>query len=200
MGEPEGAVVLLHGRGTNEHDLFPLIDLLDPDRRLVGVTPRGPLTLPPGGAHWYVVREVGYPDPDTFRASFEILSSWLEELPTELGFPPDRLVVGGFSQGCAMSYALALGPAPARPKALIALSGFIPRVDGFEIDLAGRRLPVAIGHGTYDPIIPVQFGREARDLLERAGFDVIYRESPMAHSVDPEFLADLVPWLTSNLR
>ena len=64
--EPEGALVLLHGRGTDEHDLFPLIDLLDPEARLVGVTPRGPLSLPPGGAHWYVVREVGYPDPDTF--------------------------------------------------------------------------------------------------------------------------------------
>jgi phospholipase/carboxylesterase len=195
--EPEGALVLLHGRGTDEHDLFPLIDLLDPERRLVGVTPRGPLSLPPGGAHWYVVRAIGYPDPDTFRASFEALSSWLEALPAELGFPPDRLVLGGFSQGCVMSYALALGPSAARPVALIALSGFIPTVDGFELDLTGRRLPVAIGHGTFDPIIPVQFGREARDLLERAGFDVTYRETPMAHSVDPDYLTELGAWLGS---
>ena len=60
-GEPEGLLVLLHGRGADERDLFPLLDLLDPERRLLGVTPRGPLTLPPGGAHWYVVREIGYP-------------------------------------------------------------------------------------------------------------------------------------------
>ena len=65
-GEPEGALVLLHGRGVTEHDLFPLLDLLDPDRRLVGYAPGGPLALPPGGRHWYVVPRVGYPDPDTF--------------------------------------------------------------------------------------------------------------------------------------
>ena len=59
-GEAEGALVLFHGRGADEKDLFPLLDLLDPDRRLVGATPRGPLSLPPGGAHWYAVHEIGY--------------------------------------------------------------------------------------------------------------------------------------------
>ena len=63
--------MLLHGRGTDEHDLFPLLDLLDPERRLVGFTPRAPLTLPPGGYHWYISREVGRPDPDTFRSTFD---------------------------------------------------------------------------------------------------------------------------------
>ncbi len=65
-GEPVGALVLLHGRGADEHDLFPLFDALDPEGRLVGVAPRGPLSLPPGGAHWYAVHEIGYPDPATF--------------------------------------------------------------------------------------------------------------------------------------
>src|SRR4029450_3123659 len=51
-GEPEGLLVLFHGRGADEHDLYPVLDLLDPDRRLLGVTPRGPLSLPPGRAHW----------------------------------------------------------------------------------------------------------------------------------------------------
>ncbi len=59
-GEPEGALVLLHGRGVDENDLYPLIDVLDPERRLVGLTPGAPLTnVPPGGRHWYVIREVG---------------------------------------------------------------------------------------------------------------------------------------------
>jgi phospholipase/carboxylesterase len=173
--------------------------MLDPEARLVGVTPRGPLSLPPGGAHWYIVREVGYPDTDTFRASFEALSGWLDALPEELGFPPERLVLGGFSQGCAMTYALGLGTGRPSPLALIALSGFVPRVNGFELDLEGRSMPVAIGHGSFDPIIPVQFGREARDLLEAAGFDVTYRETPMAHSVDPEFVNELAGWLTQKL-
>ena len=64
--EPEGALVLLHGRGADEHDLFPLLDALDPERRLLGVTPRGPLSLPPGGAHWYRLGGIPTPDPDTF--------------------------------------------------------------------------------------------------------------------------------------
>ena len=67
VSDPEGLLVLFHGRGADEHDLFPLLDLLDPSRRLLGVTPRGPLHLPPGGAHWYAVHEIGYPDPDNLR-------------------------------------------------------------------------------------------------------------------------------------
>ena len=69
-GEPEGALVLIHGRGADENDLFPVLDYLDPERRFLGVTPRGPLSLPPGGAHWYMVREIGYPDRETFLHSY----------------------------------------------------------------------------------------------------------------------------------
>ena len=76
--DPEGALVLLHGRGADEHDLFPLLDMLDPERRLLGATARGPLSLPPGGAHWYVVRRVGYPDPETFHSTYPELAGWLD--------------------------------------------------------------------------------------------------------------------------
>jgi phospholipase/carboxylesterase len=199
-GVPEGVLVLLHGRGTSEHDLFPLLDLLDPEGRLVGVTPRGPLSLPPGGAHWYVVREVGFPDPGTFFATYEALAAWVDALPGALGAPAGRIVLGGFSQGAVMSYAVGLGAGRPSPVALIALSGFIPVVEGFELDLESRAgLPVAIGHGTFDPIIPVHFGREARERLEQAGLEVVYRESPMAHSVDPAFLHELAPWIREAL-
>jgi phospholipase/carboxylesterase len=187
--DPQGALVLLHGRGTSEDDLFPLLDALDPQRRLVGLTPRGPLTMPPGGAHWYVVRQVGYPDPATFHPTFELLSSWFDSIETELGVPKDRTILGGFSQGGVMSYALGLGKGRPRPAGIIALSCFMPTVDGFELDLSGLEgYPVAIGHGTYDPIIEVEWGRQARERLTEAGADVTWRESPMPHSVDPQFL------------
>jgi phospholipase/carboxylesterase len=196
-GAPEGALVLFHGRGADEHDLFPLIDALDPERRLLGATARGPLSLPPGGAHWYVVREVGYPDPDTFHATYAQAGEWLDQLLAEHDIPPERAILGGFSQGAVMSYALGLGADRPRPAGLIALSGFIPQVEGFELgDASG--LPVAIGHGTYDPVIGVEFGREARDRLEQAGADVTYRESPMAHTIDPGFLADLRNWVSAR--
>src|SRR4051794_21681903 len=125
-GEAEGALVLFHGRGADEHDLFPLLDALDPERRLLGVTPRAPLSLPPGGAHWYRLGGIPTPDPGTFWPSYEALGALLDELPV----PVDQVVLGGFSQGAVMSWALGLGGGRPRPAALLALSGFIPTVEG----------------------------------------------------------------------
>jgi phospholipase/carboxylesterase len=200
-GEPEGALVLFHGRGTSEHDLFPLFDLLDPEGRLAGAAPRGPLSFPPGGAHWYgPVRRVGYPNEETFNAGLARVAEWLAALHAELGVPIERTVLGGFSQGAVMAYALGLGRDRPAPAGIIALSGFVPRAEGFELDLEHRAgLPVAIGHGSLDPIIGVEWGREARELLERAGAAVSYREAPLPHTVDPAFLGDLRGWLRDVL-
>jgi phospholipase/carboxylesterase len=188
---PEGALVLFHGRGTSEHDLAPLLDMLDPERRLVGFTPRGPLSLPPGGAHWYSVARIGFPDSETFHATYASAGSWLDAVLAEEGVSHDRAVVGGFSQGAVMSYALGLGAGRPRPAGIVALSGFMPTVEGFEVDLAGRAgLPVAIGHGVYDPVIGVEWGHDARDRLTAAGADLLYREYRMGHTVHPDFLAE----------
>jgi phospholipase/carboxylesterase len=195
-GEPAGALVLFHGRGADELDLYPLLDFLDPEQRLLGVTPRGPFSFPPGGAHWYALREVGYPDRDTFLATYRDVDAWLDGFLAEHGIGHDRTVLGGFSQGAVMAYSFSLGRGRPRPAALIALSGFIPTVDGLELDLSAIP-PVAIGHGTFDPIISVEFGRQARKVLEDAGASVIYREYPLGHAVDPEFLTELRPWLLS---
>jgi len=194
-GEAVGALVLFHGRGADENDLFPLLDFLDPERRLVGATPRGPLSLPPGGAHWYVVREIGFPDKPTFDASYELASAWLAAFAEQTGVPPEQTVLGGFSQGAVMTYALGLGRGRPRPAGLIALSGFVPTVDGFELDLSAPLPPVAIGHGTYDPVISVEWSRRARQQLERAGADVLYREYPLPHAIDPGYLSELSSWL-----
>ena len=198
--DPEGLLVLFHGRGADEHDLFPLLDLLDPDRRLLAATPRGPLHLPPGGAHWYAVREIGYPEPETFADTYARASSWLDDLARAAGIPPERMVVGGFSQGAVMTYALGLGRGRPRPTGLIAMSGFVPTVPGFAVDLEPPLPRVAIGHGALDPVISVDWGRRARDLLTQAGADVDYRESPhMGHSIDPMFLRELPNWLATTL-
>jgi phospholipase/carboxylesterase len=191
----QGALVLFHGRATDEHDLYPLLDALDPERRLLGVTVRGPLSFPPGGAHWYAVRQIGFPDSATFLSTYAQASRWLDDLLAEHAIGLERTVLGGFSQGAVMSYALGLGADRPRPGGIIALSGFIPTVDGFELgDPAG--LSVAVGHGTYDPVIGVEFGRAARDRLVEAGAEVTWRESPMGHSIDPDYLDELRGWLS----
>jgi phospholipase/carboxylesterase len=189
-GDAAGALVLFHGRGADEHDLLPLLDALDPERRLDGYCPRGPLSLPPGGAHWYAVPRVGYPDPPTFGEGFAAAAGFVDDLPHE------NVVLGGFSQGAVMSLAVGLGHGRPRPKAILVFSGFIPEVEGWS--LGGEPWPaIAIGHGSYDEIIPVELGRRARDRLVAAGAAVLYRESPTGHAIDPGFVSDLRPFLRS---
>ena len=195
-GPAAGALVLLHGRGADEHDLFPLLDLLDPERRLLGATARGPLRLPPGGAHWYAVRAIGFPDPDTFHSTYPRLTGWLDALLADSGIGHDRLVLGGFSQGSVMSYAVGLGDGRPPPAGIIGLSGFIPTVDRFAVDLGDRAgVRVAIGHGRADPVIGVEWGRDARDRLREAGAEVTYEEHPGGHGIDPGFLRKLPAWV-----
>jgi phospholipase/carboxylesterase len=189
-GEPQGALVLNHGRGSDERDLYGLLDELDPERRLLGVTTGAPLTnVPPGGRHWYLVPRVGYPDHDTFHSSYGLLTEFLDGFLGERGIGWERTVIGGFSMGAVMSYSVALGPGRPVPGGLLAFSGFIPTVDGWQPDLAGReQLPVLIHHGANDPIIPVEFGRRARELLDAGGLAPEYVETDAGHWLPPEAL------------
>ena len=195
-GDPAGAIVLLHGRGTSERDLLPLLEVLDPDRRLVGALPRGPLELPPMGNHWYIVPRVGYPDPDTFNASYASLDSWLQGLAEKTGVPPERTLIGGFSQGTVMAWALGLGPGRPRPAGILAMSGFIPTVPDFELSWDNAKgLPIFISHGAADPVISADFGRDAKERAKAAGADVLYRETDVPHMVDPRIVPGLIEWV-----
>ena len=154
-GDPAGLVVLHHGRGADEHDLLGLADVLDPERRLHFVTPRAPLQLPgwPGN-HWYVVPRVGFPDHDTFHAAYRKLADLHDELWERTGTTPEQTVFGGFSMGSVMSYALGLGPDRPAPAGILAFSGFVPTVDGWQPSLADRTGTRAfIAHGRHDPIM-----------------------------------------------
>jgi phospholipase/carboxylesterase len=199
--EPEGLLVLHHGRGTDERDLLGLADALDPERRLLTVTPRAPLRLPGSpGYHWYLVPRVGYPDPETFLAARAALAALHDRLWVESGVGPERTVLGGFSMGTAMSYAMALGADRPAPAGVLAFSGFVPTVEGWTPSLGDRPATrVFIAHGSRDPVIEVGFARRARQLLETAGIDVEYRESGVGHQIDPVHLADAAHWLERTL-
>jgi phospholipase/carboxylesterase len=198
-GEPAGLLVLHHGRGADEHDLLGLADVLDPQRRLHVATPRGPLQLPGWpGHHWYVVPRVGYPDPDTFHAAYAALAAFHDGLWERTGTTPETTVLGGFSMGSVMSYSLGLGADRPAPAGILAFSGFVPVVDGWEPDLP-RDTRVFIAHGRRDPVMEVGFARRARELLEAGGLEVEYHESDAAHHIDPAHVPPAVAWLGTTL-
>jgi phospholipase/carboxylesterase len=201
FGDAKGLLILHHGRGADEHNLLALSDVLDPRRRLHVVTPRAPLELPGSpGYHWYLVPRVGHPDPDTFRAAREALAELHDELSEQTGIEPARTVLGGFSMGCVMSYTLGLDPSRPRPAGILAFSGFIPTVAGWQPDLAGRLgLPVFIAHGRQDQVIAVDFGREAAVRLRDGGLSVDYHESDASHHIDPRELPAAAEWLANTI-
>jgi len=202
LGDPEGLLVLHHGRGADEHDLLTLADVLDPERRLHVATPRAPLQLPGWpGYHWYVVPRVGYPDPETFKAAFGALADFHDDLWERTGVTPERTVLGGFSMGSVMSYSLGLAGDRPAPAGILAFSGFVPVVDGWEPSLADRTGTRAfIAHGRSDPIMNVSFARQAHELLGGGGLDVEYHESDAGHLIDPAHVPAAVDWLATTLR
>jgi phospholipase/carboxylesterase len=200
-GDAEGLLVLHHGRGTDERDLLGLAEVLDPGQRLLLVAPRAPLVLPGShGYHWYLVPRVGYPDRETFEAARAALAELQDRLWEQTGLGPERTVLGGFSMGTVMSYAMALSSERPVVAGILAFSGFVPTVEGWEPALADRTSTrVFIAHGRRDPVIGIEFARRARELLEGAGLDVSYRESEVGHQIDPAHLADASGWLRETL-
>jgi phospholipase/carboxylesterase len=187
-GEAEGLLVLHHGRGSDEHELLRAADVLDPQRRLHVITPRGPLA-PEGtsGRHWYLVDSPGHPDRASFGDSYAALSELLEDRWRCTGIAPERTILGGFSMGAVMSYTLGLGSGRPRPAGILAISGFLPAIEGWQADLPARSgLPVLIAHGV-------------RDRLLGAGLEVSYCESEVSHRIDPRLLADAATWVSGAL-
>jgi phospholipase/carboxylesterase len=201
-GDPEGLLILHHGRGTDERDLIGLADFIDPEKRLRVVSPRAPLQLPGSpGYHWYLVPRVGYPDPETFEAARAALAELHDELWEESGIGPERTVLGGFSMGAVMSYTMGLSAERPAVAGILAFSGFVPTVEGWEPALSDRAETRAfVSHGRRDPVIGIEFAERARELLSEGGLDVTYRESDLGHQIDPAHLREASAWLGEVLR
>jgi phospholipase/carboxylesterase len=200
-GQAQGLLVLHHGRGSNEHDLITLADALDPQRRLHVVAPRAPLQLSGWpGYHWYLVPRVGHPDHDTFHAAKAALAQLHDELWKRTGISPAQTVLGGFSMGSAMSYALGLSAERPAPAGVLIFSGFIPAVDDWQPSIADRReMRAFVAHGRQDPVISVELARSARDRLTQGGIEVSYHESDAAHHIDPAHLPLAADWLAATI-
>ena len=146
-----------------------------------------------------MVPRVGFPDPDTFHSAYRELAAFHDDCFQRFGIAPDRTVLGGFSMGSVMSYALGLGPDRPAPAGILAFSGFIPVVEGWEPDLAGRSTHIFVAHGRNDPIMEIGFAHRARELLEAGGLEVEYQESDVAHQIDPAHLQAATLWLGTTL-
>jgi phospholipase/carboxylesterase len=196
-----GLLVLHHGRGTDELDLLPLADALDPERQVHVVTPRAPLRLGSApGWHWYLVPRVGHPDPDSFHTAYARLAAFHDELWERTGIGPSRTVLGGFSMGAVMSYALGLAADRPPPAGIMAFSGFIPTVEGWQPSLADRfGLPVFLAHGRADPVIEIGFAERARSELEAGGLSVDYHEFGGGHEISAAVIGPARAWLGSAL-
>jgi phospholipase/carboxylesterase len=191
------AILLLHGRGADERDLLGLIGAFDP--RLLVVGARAPLSLG-WGYQWYELVEVGTPGPVGFARSLDLLGRFIPEIVAGYDVDPARLILLGFSQGAVMSAALALSR-PELAAGAVLLSGYLPPLADLEPDDARLGdFPVFVGHGIDDPIIPISFGRQARDELTRLGVDLTYREYPIEHRISDEELADVASWIATRLR
>lgn len=199
--DPAGLLLLHHGRGTDESDLLPLAGVLDPERRLHVVAPRAPLQLPGSpGYHWYVVPRVGHPDHETFDSAFAALADLHDELWQRTGLGPERTVLGGFSMGTVMSYALGLAASRPAPAGILAFSGFMPTVESWTPHLSDRtHVKALIAHGRRDPVIDVGYARRAHETLTAAGLEVDYRESNAGHNIDPGDLPRAGAWLATVL-
>ena len=192
-------LVLLHGRGDSAAGILPLAYEFERDDLLV-ISAQAPLELGgvmAGGYEWYRLREPRRLDEATLRASLAALAEFLDTVKASYPVDPERVVLLGFSQGAVMSLgAQALGPESVA--GVIALSGYFPiEVESEAGNLVGR--PAFVAHGIHDDIIPVEAGRRTRDLLERHGMDLTYREYAMAHQVNAEEVGEVRGWVDKML-
>ena len=191
--EPDRLLMLIHGKGADEHDLEPLIPYLDPEGRFLTVLPRAPLSFVEGW-QWYETDGIPKGGPELI-SSVDALDDLLDSSCAEYGFDRSQSIVAGFSQGCALTLTLGLRRSDRpRPAGLLGMSGFLPEREGLEYDFASAP-PVLIQHGTADPLISATYGRRAAARLGAEGVPVVYREYGMAHQVTLESTQDAMAWL-----
>ncbi len=194
-------LILLHGVGSNEQDLFELAPYLDP--RFLVLSARAPIQLSPGSYAWFHVQFIGGAprvNADEAERSRLRLAEFIRQAVESRQADPGRVLLMGFSQGAIMSQSVML----TRPDLLagvVAMSGrILPEVRPLAVppaQLAG--FPVLVQHGLYDQVLPIEYGRDTRGYLSTLPVDLSYREYPMGHQITDESLADAAAWLTGRL-
>jgi phospholipase/carboxylesterase len=206
---PRASLIVLHGLGADGNDFAPLaseLDLADvgPVRFVLPNAPVRPVTINGGYRMraWYDIlgtETQGIQDEAGLRASLQLVEGLIER-EKQRGIPAGRIVLAGFSQGCAMSLLTGLRHRE-RLAGIVGLSGYLPLAEttAAERSEANRATPVFLAHGQFDNVVVLQRGTQSRDALRALGYDVEWHEYPMAHSVCMEEVADLNTFLRKAL-
>jgi phospholipase/carboxylesterase len=208
--EPAATLIVLHGLGADGTDFIPMCDALDlasvgPLRFVMPRAPERPVTINNGMRMraWYDILAADLQRREDVAGLREAVRQTHALLDRERarGVPAHRIVLAGFSQGCAVALLAGLRY-PERLAGLAGLSGYLPLADttAAERSEANRNLPIFMAHGQRDPVVVMPRGSASRDALLALGYDVEWHEYPMEHSVCMEEVADLNRWLTTHLR
>ena len=205
---PASAIIWLHGLGADGHDFVPMasqLDLMVPVRFVFPHAPMIPVTL--NGNYpmraWFDVCErtlVGSENTDSIQQSKLLLEKLIEK-QIKLGIPPERIILAGFSQGCAMVLHTGLRY-PKQLAGLLCLSGYLPLKENLakERNAVNQQIPIFMAHGEHDNIVPFEHGVESRDFLNALGYKVEWNSYLMQHTVCNNEIQDINRWLNQVLQ
>lgn len=191
-------LLLLHGYGSNEEDLFSFASEL-PEEYYV-ISARAPYDMMYGSYAWYAINfdadENKFSDIEQAKTSRDLISNFIDELLANYAIDSNNVNLIGFSQGCILSYAVALSY-PQKIKRVVAMSGYfnaeIATENFKENDFSN--LKIFASHGSVDQVVPVEWARKAEPALKQLGIDIVYKEYPIGHGVSPQNFYDFKNWL-----
>jgi phospholipase/carboxylesterase len=206
---PRATVIILHGLGADGKDFYPVaqeldLDAVGPVRFVFPHAPVMPVTINNGYRMraWYDIlgsELTRKEDEAGLRSSMQRVDALIEAEKAR-GVPANRIVLGGFSQGCAMSLLTGLRHRE-RLAGIVGMSGYLPLAATTHAERtdANALTPIFLAHGNFDPVVPLAAGLASRDALQRLGHPVAWHQYPMPHSVCPQEIADLNAWLLDVL-
>jgi phospholipase/carboxylesterase len=194
-------LLLLHGYGSNEEDLFSFATEL-PDEYYI-VSARAPYNMQYGAYAWYAINfdadENKFSDHEQAKISRDLIAQFIDELIQTYPIDSKNVTLVGFSQGSILSYAIALSH-PDKVQRVVALSGYVsePILEENYLRNDLSKLKIFHSHGTVDQVIPVEWARKTKPFLEKLGINTTYKEYPVGHGVAPQNFYDFKNWLLEN--
>lgn len=199
--EKNPAIILLHGYGSNEEDLFSFATELPEEYYIISA--RAPYDMMYGAHAWYAINfdadENKFSDLDQARNSRDLIVDFIDECVSKYAIDAEKVTLIGFSQGAILSSAVALSY-PEKVNRVVALSGYLNTEIATEDYLKNNitKVKFFVSHGTVDQVIPVDWARKTKPVLENLGIDVVYKEYPIGHGVSPQNFYDFKDWLLKN--